>query len=140
MIAVEVAMDGIERITRGDDVYAIVLRSRFQETGTHFFTPGEFSQQLGMLVHPKGKVVGRHRHRPVRREVFRTQEVLVVLDGRLEVEIFDDDVELLETVILEPGDAVLLARGGHRIAVLEACKMIEVKQGPYAGGDDKDFF
>jgi hypothetical protein len=24
--------------------------------------------------------------------------------------------------------------------VLEACKMIEVKQGPYAGFDDKEFF
>lgn len=133
-------MNAVERITHGDEVYAVVLRKRFAETGTHFFTPGEFSQQLGMLVHPKGKEIGRHRHRKVRREVHRTQEVLVVLEGRLEIDVFDDEVALLKTVILEPGDAVLLARGGHRISVLEDCKLIEVKQGPYAGGDDKEFF
>jgi mannose-6-phosphate isomerase-like protein (cupin superfamily) len=56
------------------------------------------------------------------------------------VEICTDEGEKIKSFLLYPGDAVLLARGGHQVKMLEACKMIEVKQGPYAGFDDKEFF
>jgi mannose-6-phosphate isomerase-like protein (cupin superfamily) len=105
-----------------------------------FLTPDEFSQQLGLLQHARGKVVERHRHKLVKREIFHTQEVLVLLSGSVRVELYDDDRRHLETFILRGGDAVLLARGGHRLEVLEPSKIIEVKQGPYAGFDDKEFF
>jgi mannose-6-phosphate isomerase-like protein (cupin superfamily) len=133
-------MKGLIRITKGDHIYAILLRREFSRPGPNFFTPGEFSQQLGMLIHPKGKIVKRHRHKLVKREIFRTQEVLILLDGRIRVELFDDDGILIRTVLMKPGDAILLARGGHKVNVLAAAKIIEVKQGPYAGFDDKEFF
>jgi len=46
----------------------------------------------------------------------------------------------LKSVILKPGDSILLARGGHEVKILQDAKIIEVKQGPYAGYDDKEFF
>jgi len=133
-------MKGLIRIAKGKDIYAIVLRREYTNSGPNFFTPGEFSQQLGMLIHPKGKIVKRHRHKLVKREIFRTQEVLVLLDGKIRVELFDDEGDKLKTLILKPGDAILLAQGGHKVKVLEDAKIIEVKQGPYAGFDDKEFF
>jgi len=133
-------MKGLRQVTKNGHIYAIVLQRDYAKPGPNFFTPGEFSQQLGMLIHPKGKVVQRHRHKLVKREIFRTQEVLVLLDGKIRVELFDDDGRKLKALIMKPGDAILLARGGHRVKVLEAAKMIEVKQGPYAGFDDKEFF
>jgi len=133
-------MKGLTRIEKDGDIYAIVLRREFSAAGPNFFTPGEFSQQLGMLVHPKGKIVKRHRHKLVKREIFRTQEVLVLLAGKIRVELFDDAGEKLKVLIMKPGDAILLARGGHKVTVLEDAKIIEVKQGPYAGFDDKEFF
>jgi cupin fold WbuC family metalloprotein len=133
-------MKGLIRIAKGKDIYAIVLRREFTNSGPNFFTPGEFSQQLGMLIHPKGKIVKRHRHKLVKREIFRTQEVLVLLEGKIRVELFDDEGDKLKTLILKPGDAILLAQGGHKVKVLEDAKIIEVKQGPYAGFDDKEFF
>lgn len=133
-------MKGLTRILHEGEIYAIILRKEYAHPGPSFFTPGEFSQQLGMLVHPQGKIVQRHRHKLVKREIFRTQEVLVLLEGKVRVEICTDDGEKIKTFNLRPGDAVLLARGGHRIKVLKASKMIEVKQGPYAGSDDKEFF
>ena len=42
--------------------------------------------------------------------------------------------------ILDAGDIVLLATGGHGFKVLEEIEMIEVKQGPYAGDADKTRF
>jgi len=133
-------MKGLNQITKNGHIYAIVLRREFAHPGPNFFTPGEFSQQLGMLIHPKGKIVQRHRHKLVKREIFRTQEVLILLEGKIRVELFDDDGEKIKALLMTPGDAILLARGGHRVKVLEAAKMIEVKQGPYAGFDDKEFF
>jgi hypothetical protein len=133
-------MKGLIQIKKGEDIYAIILRKEFANPGPNFFTPGEFSQQLGMLVHPAGKIVQRHRHKLVRREILRTQEVLILLEGRIRVELFDEEGVRLKTAIMRPSDAILLARGGHRVKVLEAAKIIEVKQGPYAGFDDKEYY
>ncbi|MCJ7611026.1 MAG: hypothetical protein MUP19_02090 [Candidatus Aminicenantes bacterium] len=130
----------MKEIVKDGQIYASILKKGFDRPGANFFTPGEFSQQLGLLQHDRGKIVERHRHRLVKREIFRTQEVLVFLSGRVRVELYDDETQLLETVVLEAGDAILLARGGHRLEVLEPAKIIEVKQGPYAGFDDKEFF
>ncbi len=129
-----------EKIQKGGQVFAIVIRRNFSKPGVHFFTPGEFSQQLGMLVHGRGKVVDRHRHKLVRREILRTQEVLVILSGKVKIQIFDDEGSLLRTLILKQGDSILLATGGHRVEVLEKARILEVKQGPYAGFDDKEYF
>jgi cupin fold WbuC family metalloprotein len=131
---------GCEKIKQRGQVFAIVIRRSFSKPGVHFFTPGEFSQQLGMLVHAKGKVVDRHRHKPVRREILRTQEVLVVLSGRIKIQIYNDEGSLLRTVILKEGDSILLATGGHRVEVLRKARILEVKQGPYAGFEDKEYF
>lgn len=133
-------MENIEKIMDKDKIYAIVLRKGFNMAGANFFTPSEFSQQLGMLIHEKGKIVERHRHKLVKREIFRTQEVLVLLEGKIKVDLYDDDTRLLKTVILNTGDSILLARGGHRVQVMENAKIIEVKQGPYAGFDEKEYF
>ena len=133
-------MEHVEQIKVGDDVYAIILRKEYNRPGPVFFTPHEYSQQLGMLVHPKGKIVKRHRHKLVKREIFRTQEVLVILEGKAKVDLYDNKVKLLKSVVLSTGDTILLAQGGHRVEILEEAKIIEIKQGPYAGFDDKDFF
>lgn len=133
-------MENIEKIVDKDKIYAIVLRKGFHMAGANFFTPSEFSQQLGMLIHEKGKIVERHRHKLVKREIFRTQEVLVLLEGKIKVDLYDDDTRLLKTVILNSGDSILLAQGGHRVETLENAKIIEVKQGPYAGFDEKEYF
>ena len=133
-------MKDIETIEKENKVFALVLRREYDEPGPNFFTPPEFSQQLGMLVHKKGKIVKRHKHRRVKREIFQTQEVLVVLYGKIQVDLYDDESKLLKSVVLHPGDTVLLAQGGHRVEILEDSKLIEVKQGPYAGVDEKEFY
>ena len=46
----------------------------------------------------------------------------------------------MESRILEAGDVILLATGGHGFEVLEEIEMIEVKQGPYTGDQDKTHF
>ncbi len=127
----------IEEITYNGQVLAIILPSEFRQPGIHFFTPDSFSQQLAYMRHPEGKIIKPHIHKQVRREVFYTQEVLLIKRGKLRVDFYNDDQGYLESRILKAGDVILLIKGGHGFEVLEELEMIEVKQGPYVGDNDK---
>lgn len=130
----------VERIEDQGRLLAIIVPRDFSEPGIHFFTPGEFSQQLGAMRHPPGKQIPPHVHNPVAREVQLTHEVLFIRRGRLRVDFYDLTRCYLQSRLLEAGDVILLAGGGHGFEVLEEVDMIEVKQGPYAGELDKTRF
>jgi mannose-6-phosphate isomerase-like protein (cupin superfamily) len=130
----------IERVVFDGIEFAIILRSSFQEPGIHFFTPGDFSQQLGYMRHPAGHVIEPHVHNPVQRAVHFTREALFLRRGRLRVDFFTDTGAYLESRELGAGDVILLAAGGHGFEALEEIEMVEVKQGPYLGDADKTRF
>jgi len=120
--------------------FAIIIRSGFNEEGVHFFTPGEFSQQLAYMNRPLGYVIPPHIHNSVVREVQFTKEVLFIKSGKVRVDFYDENQNYLESRILNKGDVILLAFGGHGFEMLEPTEIIEVKQGPYAGDADKTRF
>lgn len=130
----------IEEIKIINEIIAIIIRRDFSKQGIHFFTADEFSQQLAYMHHPKGKIIEPHVHNAVSREVQYTLEVLFLKKGKLRVDFYDKNRTYLESRILEGGDVILLATGGHGFEVLEDIEMFEVKQGPYAGGLDKTRF
>ena len=129
-----------ESIYHREQLLAIIIPSTFRKPGIHFLTSDDLTQQLAYMQHPAGKEIAPHLHNPVPREVLFTQEVLFIRKGKLRVDFYDDDRNYLESRILEAGDAILLATGGHGFEVLEELEMIEVKQGPYAGDQDKTRF
>lgn len=130
----------VENIKHNDKLLAIIIPGDFNEPGIHFFTSNDLSQQLAYMHHPSGKIIEPHVHNPVPREVQFTQEVLFVKRGILRVDFYDDNQNYLESRVLKAGDVILLATGGHGFEVLEEIEMIEVKQGPYAGEEDKTRF
>lgn len=130
----------VESICNQGRALAILLRTSYSDDGIQFFTPGDFSQQLGYINRPSGYVIPPHVHNPVARAVQYTKEVLFIKSGRVRVDFYDDDQTYLESRILETGDVILLAYGGHGFEMLEPSEMIEVKQGPYAGEHDKTRF
>jgi len=130
----------VEKIEHGKQLLAIIVSHKFSQEGIHFFTPADFSQQLAYMHHQPGKVIQPHTHNPVDRQVSYTQEVLFIKRGRVRVDFFDEARKPLLSRILEEGDVILLAAGGHGFEVLEELEMIEVKQGPYMGEMDKTRF
>lgn len=130
----------IEKIVWLKKEIAIIIRNSFKQDGISFFTPDEFSQQLAYMNRPKGYKIEPHVHNSVLREVHFTQEVLFIKSGKVRVDFYDDSKVYLESRILEAGDVVLLAFGGHGFEMLEPSEIIEVKQGPYAGEADKTRF
>jgi hypothetical protein len=130
----------IEKIEYKNKLLAIILRSNYHSDGIEFFTPSNFSQQLGYMNRPKGYIIPPHVHNPVPREVHFTKEVLLIKSGSVRVDFYDEDQKYFESKIVCSGDVVLLAFGGHGFEMLEASEIIEVKQGPYAGEADKTRF
>ena len=130
----------IENIFHANTLLALILRADHHAEGIQFFTPNDFSQQLGYMNRPQGYVIPPHVHNPVAREVQFTKEVLIIRSGKVRVDFYDDDQNYLESRVLNQGDIVLLAFGGHGFEMLEASEIIEVKQGPYAGEADKTRF
>ncbi len=128
---------GLLEIKKKDKLLAIIIKNDYTCDGVDFITPGEFSQQLAYMHHPAGKVIDAHIHNVVHRNVVYTQEVLFIKKGKLRVDFYDDYKDYLESCILEAGDTILLTSGGHGFKILEEVEMIEVKQGPYAGEQDK---
>jgi len=130
----------VESIVHGLEPIAFIIKADFNEPGVHFFTPTNFSQQVAFMKHVKGKKIAPHVHNMVNRQVLYTQEVLLIRRGRVRVNLYSSNKEFLDFRILEAGDIILLCGGGHSFEMLEETSMIEVKQGPYAGEEDKTIF
>jgi len=130
----------IEHIEQSGIIYAIIIRNSYSKPGITFCTPNDYSQQLAYMNHPKGKIIDAHIHNEVKREIFYTKEVLFIKKGKLKTDFYTDGKEFVCSCVLESGDCILLANGGHGFECLEATEMIEVKQGPYAGENDKTRF
>jgi mannose-6-phosphate isomerase-like protein (cupin superfamily) len=131
---------GIEVVKAAEETIAVIVRRDFRSDGIEFFTPSSFSQQLGYMRRPAGYEIPAHRHRRVGRTIDFTQEVLFVRSGRVTVDLYDSGGTPVLTTDLKAGDVILLAGGGHGFRMLEESEIVEVKQGPYAGVDDKEHF
>ena len=127
----------VDKIVYNNKLLAIIIRNDYSKEGVEFFTPNDFSQQLAYMKHPEGRKIDAHTHNVVSREVKYTKEVLVIRKGKLRVDFYDDDKSYIESHIVSAGDIILLAFGGHGFECLEEVEMIEIKQGPYLGEQDK---
>ena len=133
-------MGEVEEVRKKNRLLAMIIRNEYQCDGVDFITPNEYSQQVAYMHHPVGKSIDAHVHNLVHRNVVLTQEVLFIKRGKLRVDFYDEYEDYLESRDLGAGDVILLVSGGHGFKVLEDVEMIEVKQGPYAGDNDKKRF
>ncbi len=127
----------IEQIIDDQKLLSIIIRAEYKSKGIEFFTPDDFSQQLGYMNRKKNHIISPHTHNIVQRDVQFTQEVLIIKSGKVRVDYYDEKKKYLESRILNKGDVVLLAYGGHGFEMIEDSEIIEVKQGPYLDEVDK---
>lgn len=133
-------MGQVEEVRKKNKLLAMIIRNNYSCEGVDFITPNEYSQQVAYMHHPAGKIIDAHVHNMVHRNVVLTQEVLFIKKGILRVDFYDEYEDYLESKNLYAGDIILLVSGGHGFQVIEEVEMIEVKQGPYAGDNDKRRF
>lgn len=135
------AEPAFEEIEHQGKTIAIVLRAGFSTPTSRFFSPSDFSQQFGFLVHRKGHVIPAHFHKKIQREIILTQEVLFIKKGEIQVNLYSSEQVFLTSRLLRAGDTIFLCSGGHGFTILQDSEIVEVKQGPYSGRDsDKENF
>jgi uncharacterized protein with PhoU and TrkA domain len=135
-----VATNHVEHIVASGQSLAYVIRAEIDPKKTTFLTPPELKQQVGFVVYPAGGEVKRHVHRALERHLVGTSEVIIVRKGLCEIDIYDDRRNLVATRELRPGDIMLMTGGGHGFRMREDTVLLEVKQGPYTGIDEKEHF
>ena len=121
------------------NILAIIIRADSKFEGISFLTPDNFGLQIGTMLRPKNDLVPAHIHPQQTRVVKGTQEVLILRSGKMFLELFDEDKNLVESLTITSGDIILLAYGGHQITMIEEVDLVEVKQGPYVKDLDKNY-
>ncbi len=127
----------IKQFFHNEKQIALVIKNNYRNDGIKFFTQDDSAQQIAFMSHPKDTIIKAHVHNEVERCVSFTQEVLIIKKGKLRLDLYSQEKEYIESTILEQGDIVFLPYGGHGLKCLEDVSMVEVKQGPYLGVNDK---
>jgi len=130
----------VESIECDGQLIATIIRAEKMPNETEFVTGDDVKQQVGFVVYPEGGIIPRHIHVPMERHLRGTSEVLVVRKGILEVDFYTDGKEFICTRLLRQGDVLLLVSGGHGFRCLKDTVLLEVKQGPYLGPQEKQRF
>ena len=80
----------------------------------------------------KNSIIKSHIHLKNKRTTLSTQEIWIVLRGKLSVKIFDIDKKQIKSFFLNKGDMYILFKGGHSFKVLkDNTDFYEIKNGPY---------
>lgn len=122
------------------NLVAIVHKDLNFKNGKTFYSDNSREFQFGTFKLEKNEIIEKHIHNSQKREVNKTSEAIVVLSGALKIDLFDRDKQFVETVMIKRNDAILIYEGGHGIEVVEECKFLEFKQGPYIENIDKEHF
>ena len=133
-------MDDIEIISANGQVLCYVIPNSVHPEKTTFITPPDGKQQVGFIVYPKDGVIARHIHKPLERHIIGMAEVLVVRSGHCQIEVYDQSLSPVARRDLYQGDVVLMVGGGHGFKIKEDTVLLEIKQGPYLGVEDKELF
>lgn len=133
-------MGPVERISWNGQPLCYIVRRGANPEKTMFVTPPEFSLQVGFIVYGAEQTIPRHVHRPIERRITGTSEVLLVQKGRCEIDLYNDDRQMVATRVLNAGDIMIMFSGGHGFRMLDDTVLLEIKQGPYPGVDEKERF
>ena len=109
---------------------------QFGKTGANFFSNQNEFLQVGQIYYPQNHKIPSHEHLDVKTNISTINEVLILVEGKMEVNLFLNRI-LKHSLIMNSGDAIVLMNGGHGFKMLEPSKIIEIKQGPYMGDLDK---
>jgi len=121
----------IKEIKYKGKIIAIIYRKKEKETSINFLTDETNNFQIASLNHKKGHIIPAHIHKPIKRNIIGTDEMLYVEEGKMKVLFYSKDKKKIGEEILEKGDLVNLIHEYHGFEFLKKSRIIYVKQGPY---------
>jgi len=128
----------IQKITHKNQVLALIIKNKYiKKKGINFFTNNKLSQQVAYMNHKKDHVIQPHIHKKRLKKIYDTSEVLIILEGSMRVDFYDNKKKYLFNRKLIKNDIIILLKFGHGFKIEKDCKFIEVKQGPFDPKRDK---
>ena len=127
----------IERIIHGKTVVAIIVRASFDDE-RQFVTSEDSPMQLGARSYPKNHTVLAHHHADIERTITQNQEFLYITSGVVKARFYLGNGQVGATIV-KTGDMILQMCGGHSFEMIEASRIVMIKQGPYIGEKEKVF-
>jgi len=111
----------------------IVFRKHSPRLETAFYTERYEGIQVGHIVKKAGERVAPHRHKYVQ------FEFITVVKGATTVSFYNAAGLLEDAVYLVEGDSILIRDVIHGLIFTENTVLLEVKQGPFLGADEKEY-
>jgi len=125
------------KIYHEEQLLAVIIKLKDIDKEKNFVTNNEEDFQVASFNLKNGEKILNHYHPKQERKIFSTSEMITLIEGKIKINIFDFEENLVHSEILTSGDSVALLRGGHGIEIIENSKFIESKQGPYVEKSDK---
>jgi hypothetical protein len=134
--------DDVREIVKDGLILARHIRPGDFRKGLAFYSEDREFLQVGTWHYDQGQQLRAHIHNVVPREIDRTHEVVIVIQGAMAARIFDEEQRLVETVTVGRGEMLILMNGGHDYTILEDdTRILEIKNGPFLGREiDKTLF
>ncbi len=93
--------------------------------------------QVGVIKLKNNFELKKHLHTPIIRKTKGTQEIWIVMSGKIKVIFYDIDKIKISEKTLNKGDMSILFCGGHSFECLKKETIIyEIKNGPYKKNKD----
>ncbi len=100
-------------------------------------SPSDELLQAGVIKLKDDFMLKKHLHTEIIRKTKGTQEIWIVMSGKIKVIFYDTDKIKISEKTLNKGDMSILFRGGHSLKCLKKESIIyEIKNGPYKKNKD----
>lgn len=122
-----------------NNLMALLIKDGHFSQGIEFLTDSDSYMQVAFMSHPEGHVIKPHYHNQVSRTIDYTSEALIIKDGVLDVFLYEN-LMIKHEFKIRKGDILVLFSGGHGFKCVGKVSMVEIKQGPFVGLEDKTRF
>jgi hypothetical protein len=122
----------MNEIKLNEKTVAIFHKNNEWKEGLDFLTSDEYFIQAGTWWYNEGRKLKAHKHIINERMVNLTQETIVILSGKLQVNLYNEKNEIFHKEILVEGDISVILSCGHGYTILaNNTKVVEIKNGPF---------
>ena len=119
----------MEKIIYNNTLIAIRVK-KFKSGAVSLTNPLE-SLQIVSHKRKAGEYTKAHIHIPKVRVTQNLQECLVVIKGKIKIDLYTPQKKFFKSIYLSAGQAVIFMSGGHEVHMVKDSEIIEVKNGPF---------
>lgn len=125
----------IKNISHNDELYSSIFDLNNINEGLDFLTNNDSFVQVGTWKYEKGKILDAHYHNTFERKSYITQEVVLVLEGKIICNLYTTNGEFIASEEIRENQLIIQFQGIHEYEILDNSKVLEIKNGPYFGPD-----